>query len=85
MKKVIKAYCIAKIEKDVRSFQQEDPRRWSIDMRNACMYKNKKECESWINEDIESWKRYQTYVPNFELPKYEIVELELRVMNCIPQ
>lgn len=85
MKKIIKAYCVSKIEKGVRSFQEEDQRRWSTDMRNACMYKDKKECESWIKDDIESWKIYQTYCPDFELPKYEIVELELRVVKCIPQ
>ena len=49
------------------------------------VYKDKKECESWIKEDIEGWKRYQTYVPDFRLPKYEIVELELRVVKCVPQ
>ena len=38
MKKIIKAYCVSKIEKGVRNFQEEDPRRWSTDMRNACMY-----------------------------------------------
>lgn len=85
MKKIIKAYCVSKIEKGVRSFQEEDPKRWSIDMRNACMYDNKNDCERWINDEIEDWKRYKTYVPNFEIPKYEIVELELRVLNCIKQ
>ena len=83
MKKIIKAYCIDKIEKGVRSFQQEDPKRWSIDMRNACMYKDKKECESWIKEDIESWKRYQIYCPDFKIPEYEIIEVEMKVLNQI--
>lgn len=85
MKKIIKAYCISSIEKGVRSFQEEDLRKWSTDIRRACLYKDKKECEGWIKADIESWKRYQTYCPDFNIPKYEIVELELRVVNRIPQ
>lgn len=83
MKKIIKAYCISIIEKGVRKFQQEDPRRWSIDIRRACLYKNKKECEDWIKVDIESWKRYQTFCPNFKMPEYEIIEVEMKVLNQI--
>ena len=83
MKKIIKAYCISIIEKGVRKFQQEDPRKWSIDMYRACLYKDKKECESWIKDDIESWKRYQTYCPTFKIPEYEIIEVEMKVLNQI--
>ena len=83
MKKVIKAYCISIIEKDVRKFQQEDPRKWSTNICHACLHKDKKELESLIKEDIESWKRYQTYHPNFKIPKYEIIEVEMKVLNQI--
>lgn len=83
MKKLIKVYCASKIEKGVRRFQTIDPRTWSMDICHACLYKDKKECESWIKSDIESWKRYQTYCPNFKIPKYEIIEVEMKVLNQI--
>lgn len=81
MKKIIKAYCISKIEKGVRTFQPEDLRIWSIDICRARLYKDKKECESWIKGDIENWKRYQTYCPTFKIPEYEIIEVEMKVLN----
>ena len=83
MKKIIKAYCISKIEKGVRSFQEESPRRWSIDICRASLYKDKKECESWIRGDIEGWKSYQTYWSDFKIPTYEIIEVEMKVLNQI--
>ena len=85
MKKIIKAYCISKIDKGVRSFQPEDLGIWTTDICRAHLYEDKKECKSWIKRDIEGWKSYQTFCPVFKIPEYEIVELELRVVNCIKQ
>lgn len=82
--KIIKAYCISKVEKGVRSFQPEGLRIWSTDICHAHLYKDKKECESWIKGDIEGWKSYQTFCPaSFKIPEYEIIEVELKVLNQI--
>ena len=83
MKKIIKAYCISKIEKGVRSFQPEDLRIWTTDIYRAHLYKDKKDCERWIKDDIEGWKSYQTFCSTFKIPEYEIIEVEMKILNHI--
>ena len=83
MKKIIKVYCISKVEKGVRSFQPEGLKIWTTDICCARLYKDKKECENWIKRDIEGWKSYQTFCSTFKIPEYEIIEVEMKVINQI--
>lgn len=81
MKKVVKAYCVARLRKGLRTWFGNAYEPWANGFQYAQFFFDKKKAEAVIKYEADNEASYKRTNPKWEESKYELHSVELKLLD----